>query len=143
MAALPRAVRRADLVSWSRISTSSRQAGAHALRYEQNLTRLIELLREEFKAPNAPFVVATCGFNGGEGWQPGSSAQTIWNAQMAVGDPRKHPKFAGTVASVDTRPFYRPPAQSPRNQSFHYHGNAETYMLVGEAMGKAMVELKQ
>jgi alpha-galactosidase len=119
------------------------QAGAHALRYETNLARLINVLREEFKAPNAPFVVATCGFNGGEGWEPQSSAKTIWNAQMAVSDPEKYPKFAGNVASVDTRSFYRSPEQSPRNQSFHYHGNAETYMLVGEAMGKAMVELKK
>jgi alpha-galactosidase len=45
------------------------------------------------------------------------------------------------VKSVDTRSFYRGPEISPRNQSFHYHGNAETFMLVGEAMGKAMVEL--
>jgi len=44
---------------------------------------------------------------------------------------------------VDTRPFYRPAEVSPRNESFHYHGNAETYMLVGEAMGRAMVELQK
>ena len=100
-------------------------------------------MRTEFDAPNAPFVVATCGFNGGEGWQPGSSADTIFNAQMNVSDPAKHPDFAGSVKSVDTRPFYRAPEISPRNQSFHYHGNAETYMLVGEAMGKAMVELQK
>jgi len=116
-------------------------ANIHAKRYEQNLTYLIQSLRKEFNAPKAPFVVATCGFNGGQGWQPGSSAETIFNAQMNVGDPAKHPDLAGTVKSVDTRSFYRAPEVSPRNQSFHYHGNAETYMLVGEAMGKAMVEL--
>jgi len=118
-------------------------ANPHAKRYEQNLAHLIETLRSEFKAPNAPFVVATCGFNGGQGWEAGSSADTIFNAQMNVSDPAKHPKFSGNVKSVDTRPFYRAPEVSPRNQSFHYHGNAETYMLVGEAMGKAMVELMQ
>ena len=118
-------------------------AGVHASRYEKNLAHLIKTLRTEFDAPNAPFVVATCGFNGGEGWQPGSSADTIFNAQMNVSDPAKHPDFAGSVKSVDTRPFYRAPEISPRNQSFHYHGNAETYMLVGEAMGKAMVELQK
>jgi len=117
-------------------------AGPHALRYEQNLARLITTLRKEFNALQAPVVVATCGFNGGQGWEPGSSAETIFKAQLNVGDPAKHPEFAGTVKSVDTRPFYRPPEASPRNQSFHYHGNAETYMLVGEAMGKAMVEMK-
>jgi alpha-galactosidase len=117
-------------------------ATVHAIRYEQNLARLITTLRKEFNAPNAPFVVATCGFNGGQGWEPGSSAETIFNAQMSVGDPAKHPEFAGTVRAVDTRPFYRAPEVSPRNQSFHYHGNAETFMLVGEAMGKAMVEMQ-
>ena len=119
------------------------EAGAHALRYERNLSHLIETLRKEFNAPKAPFVVATCGFNGGEGWEPGSGADTIFKAQMNVSDPDKHPEFAGNVKSVDTRSFYRAPEVSPRNQGFHYHGNAETYMLVGEAMGKAMVELEK
>lgn len=114
----------------------------HAMKYEENLVRLIESLRSKFEAPEAPFVVATCGFNGGEGWQPGSSAATIFEAQMNVSDPAKHPELAAKVASVDTRPFYRPADVSPRNQSFHYHGNAETYMLVGEAMGRAIVKLK-
>lgn len=119
----------------------SGSAGLAASRYEQNLVRLIHSLRKEFNAPDAPFVVATVGFGGGMTWQPGSSADTIFNAQMNVGDPAKHPDFEGTVRSVDIREFYRAPEASPRNQSFHYHGNAETYMLVGEAMGKAMVEL--
>jgi alpha-galactosidase len=118
-------------------------AGVPAQRYEQNLAHLIKTLRKEFNAPDAPFVVATCGFNGGEGWEPGSSADTIFKAQMNVADPTKHPDFKGTVRSVDTRPFYRAPEVSPRNQSFHYHGNAETFMLVGESMGKAMLEMKE
>lgn len=118
-------------------------AGAHAVRYEHNLVQLINTLRKEFNAPDAPFVVATTGFGGGKSWEHGSSADTIFQAQMNVSDPAKHPEFAGTVKSVDIRPFYRPPEVSPRNQSFHYHGNAETYMLVGEGMGKAMVELQE
>lgn len=117
-------------------------AGVAATKYEENLVQLIHTLRDEFKAPDAPFVVATTGFNGGQGWEPGSSADTIFKAQMNVGDPAKHPEFKGNVKSVDIRDFYRAPEVSPRNQSFHYHGNAETYMLVGEAMGKAMVEMK-
>ena len=123
--------------------TRQRRGRCPCLRYEHNLAHLIKTLRKEFNAPKAPFVVATCGFNGGEGWEPGSSADTIFKAQMNVSDPAKHPDLAGTVKSVDTRPFYRKPEVSPRNQSFHYHGNAETYMLVGESMGKAMVELQK
>lgn len=116
-------------------------AGLAATRYEGNLVRLIESLRKEFDAPDAPFVVATVGFGGGKTWEPGSSADTIFKAQMNVGDPAKHPEFKGMVKSVDIREFYRAPEVSPRNQGFHYNGNAETYLLVGEAMGKAMVEL--
>jgi len=118
-------------------------AGLAATRYEQNLVRLIHSLRKEFNAPNAPFVVATVGFGGGQTWMPGSSADTIFNAQMNVGDSVKHPEFKGTVKSVDIRKHYRTPEVSPRNQSFHYNGNAETYMLVGEDMGKAMIELQK
>lgn len=116
-------------------------AGIGAKRYEHNLTTLINTLRKEFEVPDAPFVVATCGFNGGKGWEEGSSAATIFEAQMAVGDPAKHPAYKSNVRSVDTRGFYRAPEVSPRNQGFHYHGNAETYMLVGEAMGEAMIGL--
>jgi hypothetical protein len=60
---------------------------------------------------------------------------------MAVADPKQHPEFAGTVASVDTRDFWRKVEESPRDQDYHYNQNAETYMLVGEAMGRAMVRL--
>jgi alpha-galactosidase len=118
-------------------------AGVSALRYEKNLAHLINTLRQEFNAPKAPFIVATCGFNGGVGWEKGSSADTIFHAQMNVSDAKKHPEFAGNVKSCDTRSFYRAPEISPRNQSFHYHGNAETFMLVGESMGKAMLEMKK
>lgn len=115
----------------------------HAMRYEQNLARLIQVLRQEFEAPNAPFVISTCGFAGGKNWEPGSSADTIFEAQMAVSDPAKHPELGGNIMTVDARPFYRPPEVSPKNQSFHYNQNAETYMMVGEAMGRAMVRLKE
>ena len=60
---------------------------------------------------------------------------------MAVGDPKQHPEFAGTVASVDTRDFWREVEESPRSQDYHYNRNAETYLLVGESMGRAMVRL--
>jgi hypothetical protein len=45
------------------------------------------------------------------------------------------------VHTVDTRDFWPDEAKSPKKQSFHYHQNAGTYMQIGEAMGKGMVEL--
>ena len=109
----------------------------HADRYEQNLVQLIKALRKDFGVPDAPFLVATgCGNEGREG--PGL---TVAEAQLAVGDPAKHPEFKGNVKSVDTRDFMPDPAQSPREQGFHYHQNAGAYMQIGETMGKGMLEL--
>ncbi|MGA1524827.1 MAG: hypothetical protein ACO4CZ_12760, partial [Planctomycetota bacterium] len=64
-------------------------------------------------------------------------------AQLAVsGDSGRHPEFAGNVRTVETRGLWREADVSPRNQDFHYHGNAETYLDVGEALGRAMLELQ-
>ena len=111
----------------------------HAARYEQNLVRLIRSLRSDFDAPNAPFVIATIGFGG---WAMDGHALTVANAQLAVsGERGKYPEFVGNVKTVETRDFWRDADESPRNQDFHYNQNAETYVLVGEALGRGMLEL--
>ncbi|MGB1927182.1 MAG: hypothetical protein ACPHL6_11650, partial [Rubripirellula sp.] len=53
-----------------------------------------------------------------------------------------YPDFQGNVTTVETRDFWRSEAESPRAQGFHYNQNAETYMLVGEAMARGMIQLK-
>ena len=106
--------------------------------YEENLVNLINDVRAEFEVPDMPAVIATIGFNG-YNLQP--QFQGIFDAQLAVADPERHPAFAGNVASVDTRDFAREVKESPRPEGHHYHRNAETYVLVGEAIGRAMVEL--
>lgn len=107
--------------------------------YEKHLVNLIQDLRKEFNAPDMPAVVGTVGF-GGMDMDPGHFM--TWEAQMAVGDPKQHPEFEGKVASVDTRPFWRSRGESPTNTGFHYNHNAETYILTGDALGRAMVGLK-
>ncbi|BCX46294.1 VonWillebr and factor type A [Haloferula helveola] len=128
--------------------SGSGTAGVYATRYEDNLVQFINELRSYYETrypantvPSAPFVVASVGFDGG-GWSPGSSGDAIFNAQMAVGDPVQHPAFAGTVASVDTTPYWRDVSISPSGEGFHYNWNAETYMLVGDAVGRAMIDLQ-
>lgn len=106
----------------------------HASRYEPNLVAFIKQVRQEFNAPNAKFVLATLGEatkgstgNGGK----------ILDAQLAVdGNAGKYPEFKGNVATV-----YSNPLSLGGSGNSHYNRNAETYMNVGEAMGKAMVEL--
>ena len=39
------------------------------------------------------------------------------------------------------RDFYRPKGASPSGQAYHWNSNAETYYLIGEAMGKVMLRL--
>jgi len=113
----------------------------HAQRYEQNLVHLIKTLRREFNAPQAPFAIATIGFGG---WKMQGNALTVANAQLAVsGEQGKYPGFKGNVRTIETRGFWRSESISPRNQGFHYNQNAETYMLVGEALGDAMISLQQ
>ncbi len=107
--------------------------------YEKCLVNLISDLRKEFKAPNMKAVVATVGFHGYR--LAAGPWQGVWEAQMAVGDPKQHPELTKTVASVDTRDFWREIEESPRGQDYHYNRNPETYLLVGESMARAMVRL--
>ena len=103
-------------------------------RYEKNLVKLIKQLRRDFNSPNAKFVCATLGQtkkgdtgNGGK----------ILDAMFSVdGESGKYPEFKGNVAAVYTHPLSK-----GGSSGGHYGGNAETYMNVGEAMGKAMAKL--
>jgi hypothetical protein len=106
----------------------------HAERYEQNLIHFIKQLRKDFNAPNAKFVMATLGeAKKGIGGTEGK----VLEAQLAVdGTSGKYPEFKGNVATV----FSNPMAQGGSGNG-HYGGKAEVYMDVGEAMGKAMVDL--
>jgi len=107
--------------------------------YEVNLAHLIRDLRKEWKRPDLPVVIANSGFGGWENKQ--ARRVNLMKAQLAVADPAKYPEFKGTVAAVETRPFWRPKEVSPSGQGYHWNHNAETHYLIGEAMGRAMVEL--
>lgn len=106
--------------------------------YEKNLVNLINDLRKDLNAPKMPVVIAGVGF-GGHNMQ--EKFRGIMNAQMAVGDPAKHPEFAGNVASVDTRDYWREVDESPKSEDYHYNRNAETYLRAGDSLGRAMVGL--
>ena len=111
-----------------------RYNAGHSQKYEQNLVKLIQQLRKEFNAPNAKFVCATLGQTDPK--EAKGTEKDIIEAQQAISDPSKHPEFKGSVSTVYTHPLSKGGASNS-----HYGGHAETYMNVGEAMGKAMVEL--
>lgn len=105
---------------------------AHFEMYEQNLIQLIKELRKEFDAPNAKFVTASLGQTK-EGSQGGDGK--ILEAMKAVAKS-DDAELKDKVAFVYTHPLSK-----GGSSSSHYGGNPETYMNVGEAMGKAMVEV--
>ena len=78
---------------------------------------------------NSTYASLHVGAQGNEG--------KVLDAQLAVdGESGKYKEFKGNVATVYTNPLSKGGASNS-----HYGGNAETYMNVGEAMGRAMVEL--
>ena len=104
--------------------------------YEHNLSCFIRDARKELDSPDLPFVIAETGMSGPDENHP--RALSLMNAQAAVAQRKE---FHGSVAFVGTRDFYRPKEVSPSGQAYHWNNNAETYYLIGDGMGKAMLAL--
>lgn len=104
--------------------------------YESNLVNLINDVRSEFEAPKLPVVV-------GELTGPWKDAPGAWNdLRKAQEAAVARPEFAGNAVFVPTRDFVRPAEDSPNpSHGHHEFGNAETYFLVGDALGHGMVSL--
>jgi hypothetical protein len=104
--------------------------------YEENLVHFIRDLRKELGVKNLPFVIAETGM-GGLAVKHGRALK-LMKAQEA-GAMRA--EFKGTAAFVSTRPFWRTSEESPSGQGYHWNSNAETYCLMGEGMGLAMIDI--
>mmetsp|Transcript_13289 Transcript_13289/g.28854 ORF Transcript_13289/g.28854 Transcript_13289/m.28854 type:complete len:380 (-) Transcript_13289:30-1169(-) len=108
---------------------------AYATMYRRNLVALIKQLRVEFDAPDAKLVLATLGQTSMATAK--GNEELILNAMLAVdGNSGEYPDFLGNVATC-----YSHPLSKGGSSNGHYNGNAETYMNIGEAMGRAMVEI--
>jgi hypothetical protein len=104
--------------------------------YEQNLVNFIKDVRKDLNAPRLPFVIGE--LTGPWVEAPGEWA-TLRKAQAAAA---ARPEFQGTVLFVQTHDFVRKPEDSPNpGHGHHEFGNAETYFLVGDALGKGMKKL--
>ena len=106
--------------------------------YAENFQNLVRDLRRDLDVESLPVVIANTGMIGEEG--KGTRAE-LCEIQLALGDPQATPDFAGTIRSVETRPFKRSTEESPSGFGYHWNHNAESHFLVGDAMGRAMVEL--
>lgn len=102
--------------------------------YEQNLVNLIGDVRAEFDSSDLPVVI-------GELTGPWVDAEGAWDdlrrAQAAAAER------VDDVLFVPTHEFVRLPEDSPNpGHGHHEFGNAETYFLVGDALGRGMVSLE-
>ncbi|MEN8772470.1 MAG: sialate O-acetylesterase [Akkermansiaceae bacterium] len=95
--------------------------------YDKNLAFLFNDLKKDFNAPNAKFVCATLGEH--------DKSATLSKKMFSFA---ALPEFKEEAAV-----FYSKPVSKGGGANGHYGGNPETYMNVGEGMGKAMVELLQ
>ncbi len=101
--------------------------------YEANMTHFIKDMRKDLGNESLPFVIATSGMGGPDATGvAGGLAKNIEPAQMAAAE-----KYDNCVA-VPTRHFQR---HQPGRQKSHWYNSAESYCLVGDASGKAMIAL--
>ena len=102
--------------------------------YADNLEKFIASLREQFAKPDLPFVYGELG-NGGP-----KAGQNIlkFRAKQAEVAQRK----LKNVRYVKTAQFAQDANESPNTGHLHHwYGNAESYFMVGDSLGRAMVEL--
>jgi len=98
--------------------------------YAQNLVNLVTDLRKEFNTPDMPVVVGELG-NGG----PVTSGD-MFDFRKAQEEGTKQIKNALFIKTTD---FARPKELSPNpGHGHHWYGNAESYFLVGDALGEGM-----
>jgi len=104
--------------------------------YEANLVTLIKDVRRDLDAPELPVVV-------GEITGPWVDAPGEWaTLRAAQAAAANRADWNGRVAFVPTAAFVRDPHDSPHpGHGHHEFGNAETYLLVGDALGRAMRSL--
>ena len=104
--------------------------------YEQNLVNLIKDLRKDLNVPDLPVVI-------GELTGPWVKAEGPWaTVRKAQADAAARPEFKGSALFVETHDFVREPKDSPcPGHGHHEFANAETYFLVGSALGEGMKSL--
>ena len=101
--------------------------------YESNMTHFIKDMRKDLGNENLPFVIATSGMGGPDATGvAGGLGKNIEPAQVNAAKKYDH------CTAVETRHFQK---HKPGRQKSHWHNSAESYVLVGDAAAKAMLEI--
>lgn len=128
--------------------------------YGELLVELIKYIRGKVDAPEMPFVAGTLGM-------PAYKHMALeGNVNGGMIQAAQHPEMKGTVDVVNTAPYFpleidmayivrssteKDSAEYAEaqdvlkrytsNKGFHYHGSAKCFMLMGDAMGRSLVNL--
>lgn len=106
--------------------------------YADNLVHLVSDLREAFKIPDLPIVIGELG-NGGK-----SASKEMLAIRSAQASAAGSIWPVGSCSFVETHAFARPKEDSPNvGHGHHWFGNAESYFLIGDALGRALVGIVQ
>ncbi|MFC1791985.1 sialate O-acetylesterase [Planctomycetota bacterium] len=101
--------------------------------YDKNLINLVKDLRKEFESPNLPVIIDELG-NGGP--EASGNMAAFREAQ------KKGAEQIDNAVFVITHDFWRDPQQSPNiSHGHHWCGNAESYFLIGDALGKGIIQV--
>lgn len=105
--------------------------------YAENLVHLINDFRKQFHVPGLPVVIGETGNMGSE------AGQNMLAIRASQAKAAADTKPQGSAAFVSTTEFARPKELSPNvGHGHHWFGNAESYFLIGDAMGSAMIRLQ-
>ncbi|MBL7154103.1 MAG: hypothetical protein ISS79_10315 [Phycisphaerae bacterium] len=102
--------------------------------YQSNMANFIRDVRKELKSPSLPFVIGGMG-QGGD--KPMYKSAIIRKAQAATAEMEEFKK--NNVRYVPTAPYWIEGKQG--DGGYHYNGNAEIFLLIGRAFGKAVLEM--
>lgn len=128
--------------------------------YGELLVELIKFVRENYNAPDMPFVAGTLGM-------PAYKHMALsGDVNGGMIQAAQWPGLRGTVDVVKTAPYFpleldmaltvRKAAEkgsaeytaadevlkmASSNQGFHYHGSAKCFLLMGDAMGRSLANL--
>lgn len=121
--------------------------------YEANLVNLINDLRKEFETPDLKVVI---GLTGNWGRKPEETLEkwgkdevqrlefiaNLKKVQQAQIDVAKRDEFKGAVITAETRDFWRTREEhGGHGTETHWMANGESYWLIGNSMGRGMIEL--
>ena len=116
---------------------------ARVAEYEDNLNDMIADLRSELSTPDLKVVIGTTSMGQEWHYNPAfyGTNDTARRAQDLVAAQENVGAADALAETVNTLPFFRDQHVSPANEPHHWYENGESYYLVGESMGEAMVAL--